>query len=367
MENKIIDFQTEINEMGNHRLKRAKWGYSTRTVSNGLGPLRLLCRDSPTAGDLVLAKVEKIGQHQRLELANGRRARLFVGDEIVVVYGNRYAPDQFEAIVPSSLRDCHLIAAGGIAGKMVYKHGAIKSPTRISPIGILTYSNGKVVNLSDFGLKKNDTHKSLPPVIAVVGGSMNAGKTTAAASLIHGLYKAGYKVSAGKVTGTGAGGDSWHFIDAGGSPVLDFLDTGHPSTYLLSAKEVVQIFEILLSHLNTPDTDYIVIEVADGLFQTETVNLINSTFFKQSVSGVIYAAADAVGAVYGINLLKRWGLPICAVSGTVTRSPLGMREILDSSDIPIISKQALRKPNIVDHLSVWLEGGQHRSEAWSAV
>ena len=36
----------------------------------------------PRAGDLVLARVAGIGHHSGLELAHGRRAALFVGDEI---------------------------------------------------------------------------------------------------------------------------------------------------------------------------------------------------------------------------------------------------------------------------------------------
>ena len=71
--------------------------------------------DRPETGDLVLARVTELGQHYRLELPDGRRATLYEGDEIVVAYGNRYAPDQFEAVVPDDLRECDLVAGGGIA------------------------------------------------------------------------------------------------------------------------------------------------------------------------------------------------------------------------------------------------------------
>jgi hypothetical protein len=36
---------------------------------------------------------------------------LFVGDEILVAYGHRYAPAQFLAEVPPDLGGCHLNAA----------------------------------------------------------------------------------------------------------------------------------------------------------------------------------------------------------------------------------------------------------------
>ena len=61
---------------------------------------RLLRDAEPQPGDLVLARVTRVGQHQHIEQVTGRRAKLWQDDEIIVAYGNRYAPDQFEAFVP---------------------------------------------------------------------------------------------------------------------------------------------------------------------------------------------------------------------------------------------------------------------------
>src|SRR5262245_3329437 len=97
------------------RLRRAAWAFTTRRVSNGA--FTLLHEGAPQAGDLVLARVDAIGYHGALQLTSGRRKTLFVGDEIVVAYGNRYAPNQFEAVVPRTLGPCHLVAGGGVAGK----------------------------------------------------------------------------------------------------------------------------------------------------------------------------------------------------------------------------------------------------------
>jgi len=91
------------------RLGRAKLAYTTRQVpAEALQRLIELDPDGdagprPRAGDLLLARVEQLGHHRRIELANGRRASLFEDDEIVVCYGNRYAPDQFEGEVPLDL------------------------------------------------------------------------------------------------------------------------------------------------------------------------------------------------------------------------------------------------------------------------
>ena len=88
------------------RLARAKSAYTTRRVDFAKATRLIASGVRPRAGDLVLARVERIGQHGRIELANGRRAQMHVGDEIIVCYGARYAPDQFEAYVPDDLDTC---------------------------------------------------------------------------------------------------------------------------------------------------------------------------------------------------------------------------------------------------------------------
>ena len=85
------------------RLQRASWAFTTRRV-----PREHHFRIShqarpPRPGDLVLARIDALGFHRGLQLRNGRKKNLFPEDEIVVAYGNRYAPNQFEAVVPKTL------------------------------------------------------------------------------------------------------------------------------------------------------------------------------------------------------------------------------------------------------------------------
>src|SRR5436190_686234 len=94
-----------------------KFAYTTRRVRHDAIAAVVGGDHVPEPGDLVLAEVLEIGQHERIELIDGRRAIMFPGDKIVVAYGNRYAPDQFEAVVPADLGVCDLVAGGG-AGKV---------------------------------------------------------------------------------------------------------------------------------------------------------------------------------------------------------------------------------------------------------
>lgn len=304
----------------------------------------------PSPGDLVLARITSIGQHSRLELPEGRRSQLYVGDEIVVAYGHRYAPDQFEAEVPADTGSCHLVAAGGIASRLVSKHTGVKNPTKIKPVGLLASADQTPLNLSHWKLQSRSIPKPLPPVIVVAGTSMNAGKTTTAARLVKGLQRAGKRVGAAKVTGTGAGGDYWQLKDAGAVEVVDFTDAGYASTYLLAQQEVEKIFLRLLSHLAGLKLDAIVVEVADGILQSETAELLTSPGFAFYANQVLFAANDAMGAVAGVQWLHARGLEVGAVSGALTASPLAVREAASALGLPILSKKDLSDPATASQL-----------------
>lgn len=323
------------------RVLRAKAAYTTRRVGLEKAEQILTGEIVPNAGDLVLAEVTRIGQHTKIELASGRRAAMYVGDEIIVTYGARYAPDQFEAYVPGDLGPCDLVAAGGIASDCKRKHNRMKCPTQIQPIGLLAYADGSRVKLSDWALPKMLMPKHGPKVFAVIGTMMNAGKTTCAANLIRGLKRSGLRVGAAKVTGTGSGGDRWVVTDAGADIVLDFTDMGEASTFGLSAARVEEIFSDLTNHLAAEGADAIVVEIADGLLQRETSDLLNSNLFRTRCDGLLFAAGDAIGALAGVQHLEKLGHNVLAAGGAMTASPLAVREARQVLDIPIVTSNDL--------------------------
>ncbi len=330
-------------EQLSRRVARAKAAYTTRLVRLD-DAVSLVTDIVPAPGDLVLARVDVIGQHKRIELQHGRRASLFEGDEIVVCYGNRYAPDQFEAEVPGNLEPCALIAAGGVAARMLSCHTKMSEPTTITPIGVLGDSTGAVLNLMRYAQPSHRLDSELPPIFGVAGTSMNAGKSTTAASLVRGFTACGLTVGAAKVTGTGAGGDIWMFTDAGACPVTDFTAAGHPSTYKLPPHEVVRTFKMLTDDLAAAGVDVMVIEVADGLLQDETAALLGSHDFAERVDGIVFAAGDAMGACNGVKWLRAEGLDVAGVSGLLTASPLARREAQAVLDVPVFDIQDLSDP-----------------------
>jgi hypothetical protein len=329
------------------RLQHAKTSYSVRRV-NLAEATKLVIDRRPEAGDLVLARVTRLGQHQHLESSSGRRARLWPGDEIVVAFGARYAPDQYEASVPADLSPCHLVAAGGIAAMVQSRHAGIKAATQIEPIGLLANAHG-VLNMRSAALSAPPSRRA-PFTVAVLGSSMNAGKTTTAANLVAGLRRLGFRVGAAKVTGTGAGGDRWLMSDAGAAPVLDFTDAGFASTAGLGLEQLEHILTQLCRHVAAAGVECVVLEVADGLLQAETSALVKSMRFVKNVDAVLFAAPDAMSALAGVEWLRQHHLPVVAVSGVVTASPLAAREAQQAVGLPVHTADELTDPQIIGSL-----------------
>nr|WP_086941209.1 molybdopterin guanine dinucleotide synthesis B family protein [Thaumasiovibrio occultus] len=325
------------------RLQTAKRSFVTRRVPSDAMCTLLTGDLVPQAGDLVLAKVTEIGHHKRSERVDGRKGRLFVGDEVILAYGNRYAPDQFEAIVPQSLAPCHMVAAGGIAGLALSWHKRILFPTGIKPIGLIGDRNGEVVNLKNFAVEEAEPVINVPNVV-VVGTSMNAGKTTTAAHIIHGLAKDGFKVGAMKVTGTGAGNDLWLMLDAGAEMAIDFTDAGYPTSFKVGLDELMPIVKRLANELLKNGCNAIVVEVADGLYQRETKALLENPEFKAIFKNVVFTAREAMGATTGANWLMAQGYHVPTVSGMICASPLAFREAASQMDIPLMDLEQLIAP-----------------------
>jgi len=324
------------------RLANAKRAYTARHFADA-DAAQLLEGTAlvPRAGDLVLARVDKIGKHAQLEQADGRKSWLFAGDEIVVAYAARYAPDQYEAHVPADLGPCQLVAGGGVAATVLCRHAAVGTATEITPLGLLANADGERLNLAQHALDVRPLTSPRPITLASVGTSMNAGKTTSAAHLIRGLVRAGCKVGAAKITGTGSGNDPWLLHDAGAHVVLDFTDAGHASTHLLGLPALHDVMQRLLTNLAAHRVDAIVIEIADGLFQSETALLMQSPEFKSAVDGLVFSSGDAMGAAAGAGWLCGRGLPLLALAGVLTKSPLARREAQAATGLPVLGLDEL--------------------------
>ena len=335
-----------------NRILSAKRSYITRNVD--LFKAASLQQKAPQSGDLILARVDRIRQHTRLEDTAGRRLHMYPGDEIVVVAGDRYATDQFHARVPETLGPCHLVAAGGVAAEVMQRNRGVKAATEITALGLICDEQGQAMNLQQFApleqFQLQNRNAVSIPTLLVMGSDMSSGKTTLACAAVNGFKAAGYRVAATKLTGTGAGPDYWRMHDAGADHVVDFLDAGFPSTVGLSADRLTRMLQQFKQSACEQAADLLVVEVADGVLQPENQQLLNTAAFIREISGALIAADGALAATITTQTVLHAGIPVLGMGGLISRSPLSCDEAKASLGLPHLSLGDFHNTEIRDYL-----------------
>lgn len=324
---------------GNNRIK---WTYSThrldRSTIKGLVPMS----GDPDPGRLVLARVTMIGRHKEVEGIEGRKLTLFPDDVIAGALAYRYATDQFEGQPIASGATGHLLGIGGACGMVVSKNEKMIDPTCLEWIGTLADGQGKALNLRRFAFSPRRTPGApRPRTVLVVGASMNAGKTTTAAQVIRSLSGQGLRVAAAKITGTACRKDPGIMEDAGAALVLDFTHGGYPSTAQLPAADLLSLASDLRAALLEERPEFIVYEVADGIFQRETRLLLENKAFRETIDVVLYAAPESPSCDSGVRWLRQWGYTVGAVAGLVANSRLGMDEVREATGVPCLNGEMI--------------------------
>ena len=302
---------------------------------------------APEVGDVVYGRVSRLGHHQNIENRSGRIHKINVGSKGLFVFGNRYAPDHYEGIVPEEqLPEVDMMARSGVVGQVRHKNSTLQDPTRVRVLGYVMDTAGQVLNTRNFPAFKptktsKDLRKKRAKLILVVGTAMNSGKSVTASACCWALASMGYDVRASKITGTASLKDILHMNDAGASVYNDFTHFGYPSTYLCSEEEILRIFnETDLKYANLPK-NYWVVELADGILQRETAMLLASKDVKNRIHRLIFCAGDALGAIGGIKILKdHFFLEPDAISGVCSSAPLARRELEQFSSVPIFDNLA---------------------------
>ncbi len=312
------------------------------TIKPGQVKLYAFTDKPPQVGDVVYGVVSRLGQHSSLENASGRIHRIHDGTKAIFVFGNRYAPDYYEGVIPGEMMDeVDLLARSAMIGLVRTKNSLMKDPTKIKILGYVCDETGKVLNTRDFPLiTPKHTFKKLPRsrMILVCGTSMNSGKSMAAAACCWALRSMGHNVRASKVTGTASLKDILQMNDLGANPYADFTYLGYPSTYMLSEAELLSIFNQLdLKYANNPK-NFWVVEFADGVIQRETAMLLMAPDVVSRIHKLIFCANDAFGAIGGLrSLQEKFNLVPDALSGVCSSSPLHVRELSTFTDIPVFN------------------------------
>ncbi|MEM8924900.1 MAG: DUF1611 domain-containing protein, partial [Actinomycetota bacterium] len=289
-------------------------------IVHGYAPLR---PGEPAAvGDLIVGEVASVGEHTEIQNRSGRTHQIGPGQRGLFVFGNRYATDAFEALVPPVVpEEVDLVAKGGVVAVVDSANAGVQTPTRIRVLGCALDADHRPLSTFDRPLvmpRRGPKTEPRARLILIVGTSMNAGKSTTAVAIARALTRAGHRVKASKVTGTASLKEILHLEDAGASAVNDFTYLGHPSTYLLDDDEVVGVFDALDHAIaNRPDV-YWLVELADGIEQRETAMLLASPSVTERIHTLVFCARDPLGVRGGIEVLRqRYGLRPDVIAGLV--------------------------------------------------
>jgi hypothetical protein len=292
---------------------------------------------TPQAGDVVAVRtLTDSATYNMLELPTGRLAKINPGDVIIGVLGRRRALKGFVGDVPKTVNTgdhLHLLNLGGVIGYCTGHHSSLGDAIKVEVIGVVCDERGRAINIADVALPLRANLGETAPIVMVAGTSMNSGKTYAATELIKQATRAGLRVAAGKLSGVACLRDTLNMSDHGAIATASFLDCGLPST--VDVGDLAPVARTIISRLNESSPDLIVIEMGDGILGGYSVeSVFDDLEIRAQTAAFIFCASDYVGAWGGIELLRKRGIEIDVMSGSVTDSKMGEDYIESEFSIP---------------------------------
>jgi len=293
--------------------------------------------DQPRAGDVVVVRaLTDSATYNMLELPSGRLAKINPGDLLIGVLGRRRALKGFVGDVPRTVTSgdqLHLLNMGGVIGFCTGHHSSLSDAISVEVIGLVCDEAGRIRNIADAALPARTHLGASAPIVMIAGTSMNSGKTYAATELIKQATRAGLRVAAAKLSGVACLRDTLNMADHGALVTASFLDCGLPST--VGAGDLAPVAKAIIARLNEISPDLIVLELGDGILGGYSVeSLFDDVELQEATAALVFCASDYVGAWGGIELLRRRGIEIDLIAGSVTDSQMGQDYIENEFGIP---------------------------------
>ncbi len=272
----------------------------------------------PLAGDILLAEIEDEYGYQFIENCHGRDVRVFSGDILAFVLGNRFSGTNNYGQVPegpleSGMR-LSILSQSGIAGQCLGVDGLQTGsrPKTIRILGFPSDGDGGVLNIAGVNSHPERFTGRFPQrrIVFIFGTSAESGKTTLACNLILALNRilGKGKIACFKIAGTGRLKDSLVHMDAGARVIKDFVDFGFPSTYGVSAEKYQRFLNDLLGLREIQDSEFVLMEVGGDLLEANAPEAL--AFSARMGFQNILVANDAMGASMGVQMITSAGIPL---------------------------------------------------------
>lgn len=281
-------------------------------------------------GSVVVGRVlTESRSYGNIEMPTGRLAKVVRGNLVAGVLGARQALHGYMGHMPDKVEVGDVLSIlnmGGVIGVCDAPNKDLGPPMQIEILGSAV-RDGKPLNIADNAIPRAATlDADGPPLVLILGTSMNAGKTFAAAEIIRHWAQSGIRVAAGKLTGVAAMRDTLSMSDNGAIATASFLHCGLPST--VNAPDLAGVGRAIVRELEKSKPDVIVLELGDGIiggYRTRDI-LVDPAILSRTTARVL-CAGDLVGAWGGVTYLEAIGHRPEVISGPVTDNAVGTRFI----------------------------------------
>jgi hypothetical protein len=259
------------------------------------------------------------------------------------VLGARRALRGYEGEVPASLHagdTVEVLNLGGVLGRCTAGNPDLGPPFAAEVLGaVLTFPRtgdriGRPASIREGAVATADELLEGPPLVAVVGTCMDAGKTVAAGEVVRGLSRAGLTVAGVKLTGVSLRRDALAMVDAGAVEALTFTDAGVVSTD--DAAALGTAYGLLNELARRCRPDVIVAEFGDGILgEYGVATLLGDAELRARIAAVVCCAPDQVGAWGAVEILRStFGITPTVISGPATDNEVGCRFIRNRLGLP---------------------------------
>jgi hypothetical protein len=286
-------------------------------------------------GDVIAVRAQAEKRvYGELEIANGRMAKIFRGDVIVGALGARRALKGFVGGRPEELGPGYNLAILNLGGVMGIPQGAqhpdLGAPCPVECLGFVADADGEVATVQRAALPPPPAGP-IPPIVAISGTCMSAGKTRAACEIIHELAAEGNRINGGKVTGVACLRDTLVMGDHGAEETCSFLDFGLVST--VAVPDIARYGRMIIHHLAAGRPDVVVLELGDGILgEYGVLDVLRD--LKDCLRVHVVCAPDPVAAWGAREYLGREGIRIDIVSGPCTDSVVGTHFVTTELGLP---------------------------------
>jgi hypothetical protein len=285
-----------------------------------------------TAEEGALIAVRALSESKtygEIELPSGRPAKVVKGNLIAGVLGSRQALHGYMGHTPESLKAgdrISMLNMGGVMGICDAPNKDLGPPIALEVLGAIV-REGEQLNIRDFGLPVADEiDPDGPPIVMIMGTSMNSGKTYAASEIIRIWSHSGVKVAAGKLTGVAALRDTLRMSDNGAIVTASFLDCGLPST--VESERLGEVARSVVAELDRHGPEVIILELGDGIIGGyKTHDVLRDKQVRARTRARVFCAGDLVGAWGGVTFLETFEQRPQLISGPVTDNEVGTQYI----------------------------------------